>query len=452
MDNNNNRSQFASRIGFLLATAGSAVGLGNLWKFPYMTGNNGGFLFILVSCLTVAFIGAPVMMGEMAIGRRTQKNPVGAYRALDKRYTFAGVLGVGIAFVILSYYSVIGGWVLKYIVTYLTGGLKGADTATFFVDFISNPYEPILWHMIFMAVTVGVCYFGVTKGIEKASKVMMPALFIILVIVAIRAVTLPNSIEGLKFLFTPNFEKIASPDLYIGALSQTFYSLSLGMGIIITYGSYTDKNENIVKSAGIVSAMDLSMAVLSSIAIMPIVFSFGLEPTAGPSLIFVSLPLVFEAMPFGIVFAILFFVLVLFAAATSSISLLETSASYTIDELKWSRKKSVLILGTLLFLLGIPSSLSNGIMADFHIMGMNFFDFLCFFGDNIVLPISALSMCIFIGTSWKVENACAELSNGGKLKLGYLKLWSILIKYVAPIAIAIVFVYGLIPYITPLFA
>lgn len=439
-----NRGQWVSKIGFLMATAGSAIGLGNLWKFPYMTGSNGGFLFILVSMLVVFFIGVPVMMGEMAIGRNGGSDPVGSYKAVDKRFAIAGFLGVGVAFLILSYYSVIGGWVLKYIVTYITGGLKGADSTVFFTEFIANPYEPIIWHMIFMGLTVGICFLGVTKGIENASKFMMPALFLIVIVIAIRSITLPGAMEGISFLFKPNFEKIADPNLYIGALSQTFYSLSLGMGIIITYGSYMNKNDDITKSAFIVSGMDLSMAILSSLAIMPAVFAAGMQPTQGPQLIFATLPHVFENMPFGIVFAVMFFILVLFAALTSSISLLECSASYMIDQKKWSRKKAVIVLGILMFLLGIPSSLSNGMLADFKIIGMNIFDFFSFLADNIILPLSAFGMCLFIGFSWTPNKAALEISSGGKFKYKILSLWKFLIKYVIPVAIIIIFIAGLI--------
>lgn len=441
--NDKKRNQFATKIGFLLATAGSAVGLGNLWKFPYMTGNNGGFLFILVSLFMVFIIGMPVMMSEMAIGRSTRKSPVGAYSAIDKRYKIFGIMPTFVAFLILSYYSVIGGWVIKYLVTYLTGGLAGADPETVFVSFIGNPVEPLIWHFIFMGVTIAICYLGINKGIENAGKILMPALFIIVIITVIRSVTMPGADAGLDFLLTPNFDKIASPDLYIGALSQSFYSLSLGMAIIITYGSYMDKKENIAKSSGIVCSIDLSVAVLASFAIMPAVFAAGYEPTSGPSLIFITLPHVFDAMPLGIVFAVLFFMLVLFAAVTSSISLLETVSAYFIDEKGWSRPKAVVTLGVIMALLGIPSSLSQGIWADYTIMGMGCLDFLSFLTDNIMLPICAFLMCIYIGKVWKTKNACDEIGLQGGLRSAY----SVVITYIAPIAIAAVFVYGLIPFI-----
>lgn len=443
MNNDNSRVKFASRIGFLLATAGSAVGLGNLWKFPYMTGQNGGFLFIVVSLVMVFLIGMPVMMSEMAIGRNTQKSPVGAYSAIDKKYRIFGILPTLVAFLILSYYSVIGGWVLKYLVSYIMGGINSAEAETIFVNFIGNPVEPLIWHFIFMGVTIAICYLGVTKGIERAGKVMMPALFIIVVITCIRSVTLPGASEGLAFLFTPNFDKIASPDLYIGALSQAFYSLSLGMAIIITYGSYMKKSENIAKSSGIVCSMDLSVAVLASVAIMPAVFAAGYEPASGPSLIFITLPHVFGNMPFGVLFAVLFFVLVLFAALTSAISLLETVAAYAIDERGWSRPKAVLVLGTIMALLGIPSSLSQGIWAEFTIMDLSILDFLSFLTDNIMLPICAFLMCIYIARVWKVNNACKEIG----FKSWGNKVYSVIIQYVAPIGIAAVFIYGLLPYL-----
>lgn len=442
MKNDNNRAHFASKIGFLLATAGSAVGLGNLWKFPYMTGLNGGFLFILVSLFMVFVIGMPVMMSEMALGRKTQKSPAGAYSAIDRKYRIFGVMPTLVAFLILSYYSVIGGWVLKYLFSYITGGLNGAQAETVFANFVGSPIEPIIWHFIFMGITIAICYMGINKGIEKASKIMMPALFIIVVITCIRSVTLDGASEGLKFLFTPNFDKVTSPSLYIGALSQAFYSLSLGMAIIITYGSYMDKKENIARSSGIICSMDLSVAVLASIAIMPAVFAAGYEPTSGPKLIFITLPHVFDRMPMGILFAILFFVLVLFAAATSSMSLLEAVTSYAIDEKGWSRPKAVLILGTIMALLGIPSSLSQGIWSGFTIMDLPFLDFLSFLTDNIMLPVCAFCMCIYIARVWKANNACDEIGLKGWGRSAY----SVIIQYIAPIAIAIVFIYGLLPY------
>lgn len=438
----NNRVHFASKIGFLLATAGSAVGLGNLWKFPYMTGLNGGFLFIIVSLVMVFLIGMPVMMSEMAIGRNTQKSPVGAYSAINKKYRIFGIMPTIVAFIILSYYSVIGGWVLKYLFTYVTGGLNGVSAATAFESFVTNPWEPLIWHGIFMAITIGICYMGVNKGIEKASEFMMPALFIIVIITCIRSITLPGAMDGVKFLFQPNLDKIFSPELYIGALSQSFYSLSLGMAIIITYGSYMNKSENIGKSSAIVCSMDLSVAVLASIAIMPAVFSAGLEPTSGPKLIFVTLPYVFEAMPMGVLFAVLFFVLVLFAAVTSSISLLETTAAYAIDERGWSRPKAVLVLGTIMAIIGIPSSLSQGVWAEYTVMGMGCLDFLSFLTDNIMLPICAFCSCIYISRCWKTSNACDEMG----LKGTFRKTYSFIISYVAPIAIAVVFIYGLLPF------
>ncbi len=403
-------------------------------------------MFILVSIIAVCFIGIPIMMGELAIGRKGGQDPISSYKSIDKKSGWIGFIGIAVAFVILSYYSVIGGWVLKYLFTYISGGLSGASSEVFFTNFITQPYEPLLWHFLFMAICVVICMLGVQKGIEKAGKIMMPALFVIVVIVGIRAVTLPGASAGLEFLFKPNFEQIASPDLYIGALAQMFYSLSLGMGIIVTYGSYMKKEQNITKDAMVVSFMDIAMAILASVAIMPVVFSAGLEPTQGPGLIFVVLPIVFESMAFGIVFAILFFVLVLFAAVTSAMSLLETSSVYFIDKKKWSRKKAIIVFGIIIFLCGIPSSLSQGILSDFTIMELTLLDFLSFLTDQIVLPISAFCMCIFVARRWKMDNACDEITNGGKLSVKLLPLWRVLIQYVAPIAIAVVFIYGLVPF------
>ncbi|MBF8984149.1 sodium-dependent transporter [Lutibacter sp. B2] len=435
------REQWGSKTGFLLAAAGSAVGLGNLWKFPYMAGKNGGGVFVFVYIAILVTIGFTLMAGELTLGRYTQLNALGAYRKISKKLTWVGAMGVLTAFLILSYYSVIGGWVINYIIKSVTGAISISDTETLgnmFGTMISNPIQPILYHAVFMIITLVIVFGGIGDGIEKASKIMMPALFIMIIALAIRSVTLPGASAGLEFFLKPDFSKL-SIGLVLDALGQVFFSLSLGMGIIITYGSYLPKNENIPQSAVFIPVVDTAVALLAGFAILPAVFALGFEPSAGPGLMFVTLPAVFAKMPFGSLFALLFFVLVLLAALTSSISLLEVCVSYVVDEWKWSRKKTTMVLALAIFLIGVPTSLSFGPWADIKIFGKNFFDLYDFITSNVFLPLGGLMSCITIGWVWGTDNAIKEATSNGKVKFALAKVWCFLIKWVAPVAIGIVF-------------
>ncbi len=430
-------NQWASKMGFILATAGSAIGLGNLWKFPYLMGRNGGFSFLAVYLIFILVLGIPIMIAEMSLGRKTRKNPVDAYAAVHPHAKIVGGIGVLSAFLILSYYSVIGGWILKYFVSYLTT-FRAPEN---FEAFIGGTWEPILWHFVFMACTAAICLFGV-RGIEKASKVMMPALFLLLLFIIGRSVTLPGAGEGLRFVFTPQ-----SGGLTLGsvsaALGQVFYSLSLCMGITITYGSYLNNEANIPKSCLSVAGLDTAMAILSGIAIFPAVFSFGLEPGQGPSLIFGTLPKVFSALSGGSVFAMLFFLLVFFAAITSSIALLEVTASYAIGSLRWPRKKAVLLLSALTFLLGIPSSLSFGPLANARIFNYPFFDFIGMLTDNLLLPLGGVLLCYYIGWRWKPSILEAEIKQNG-VRFRLFRVWLFLIRFVTPVLVLVVMITGFI--------
>ena len=431
------RSQWASKMGFILATAGAAVGLGNLWKFPYLMGRNGGFPFLVAYLIFVLALGLPVMITEMSIGRLTQKNPVNAYHAINRKTTFIGVMGVLSAFIILSYYSVIGGWILKYIASYATTFSAPAD----FSAYVAQPVEPVVWHLIFMALTCFICYKG-TKGIEKASSVMMPALFILLIVLIVRSVTLPGAMSGLRFIFTPADSNF-SFDSIVAAMGQVFYSLSLGMGITITYGSYLRRSENIPRSCATVAGLDTMAAVFAGIAIFPAVFAFNLEPAQGPGLIFGTLPNVFGNMPAGAVFAILFFVLMFFAALTSAIALLECVVSYTMDDLHWSRVKSVFLLGVLIFLLGVPSSLSFGPLGDMLIFNYTFFDFMGVLTDNFLMPLGGIAMCVYVGWIWGPQRLLAHIeSDGVSFKLKKAWLWCI--RIITPVLIVIVMAMGIV--------
>lgn len=427
--------KWASKMGFILATAGAAIGLGNLWKFPYLMGRNGGFPFLIAYLVFICILGVPVMITEMSLGRKTGHNPVLAYNTIHPHARIVGYFGVLAAFVILSYYAVIGGWIIKYFVSYTFTAQAPAD----FSAFIGKPLEPLIWFFLFMLLTGIICYFGV-DGIEKTSKLMMPALFIILIIIIIRGMTLPGAEKGLAFIFSPRFDDFSVGSVS-AALGQVFYSLSLCMGITITYGSYLEKEVNIPKSCINIAILDSAIAILAGIAIFPAVFASNLEPASGPSLIFVTLPKVFEAMAGGPVFAALFFILVFFAALTSAVALLEVSASFVIGTWRWSRKKAVFLLTSAIFLLGIPSSLSFGPLANVVILNYNLFDFVCMLTDNIFLPFGGICMCYYIGWKWKPEILIQEIEQDGyRFKLA--KVWVFLIRFVTPVMVAVVTLTG----------
>lgn len=443
------RDQWGSKLGFIFAAAGSAVGLGNLWKFPYLAGQNGGGVFVVIYLGLVLLVGFTLMMAELVLGRNTQLSPVGAFRKIKQKWAWVGGIGVLASFLIVTYYSVIGGWIIKYIVSALTGAFNTTDLGaleSIFVNFIGAPVEPLIYHGIFMLITLGIVMGGISGGIEKASKVMMPALFGIIIVIMIRSVTLPGAMEGVKYLLQPDFSKL-SVSVVVSALGQVFFSLSLGMGVMVTYGSYLGKDENLVESSFIIPALDTAIALLAGLTILPAVFALGFDPAGGPGLIFITLPAVFAKMPLGGVFAVLFFVLVLFAAITSSISLLEAAVSLTVDEFKWDRKKATIGLGILAFLIGVPSSLANGpVLGNMtFIAGTNFFDSMGIITDNLLLPLAALTLAIFVGWVWGTDKAVVEATNGGKIKFGLAKAWIIAIKYVAPIAIGYILISGLIP-------
>lgn len=428
------KGQWASSLGFILATAGAAVGLGNLWKFPYLMGKNGGFQFLITYLIFIAVLGLPVMITEMSIGRMTGKGPVQAYENLNPKSKIIGIMGILCAFIILSYYSVIGGWILKYIASYITSMSAPAD----FSAYIAEPAAPVIWHLVFMACTGFVCYRG-TKGIEKASRFMMPGLLILLVVIVIRSLTLPGANQGVDFVFKMNggFDLKSVP----AALGQVFYSLSLCMGITITYGSYLNRKENIPKNALIVAGLDTFVAILAGLAIFPAVFAFGMEPAQGPSLTFGTLPKVFESMSGGWIFALLFFGLMFFAALTSAIALLECVVSSVLDHFKCKRRTAVIFVALGVFLLGIPSALSFGVLGDVTILNYSVFDFMGMLTDNILMPIGGILMCIFVGWIWGPKRILQHVESDGisfKLK----KAWLICIRFITPILVVIVTVMG----------
>lgn len=450
------RSQWASNLGFVLAAAGSAVGLGNIWKFPGKVGLYGGGAFLLCYVLIVLLVGFPVMLAELAIGRKTQKNMVGAFRQLNKKWSFAGVVGLVTLFVIMSYYSVVGGWVMKYIGVYLTGADfgGGADQyQNFFVNFISQPGEPLIWAFFFIAMCILVVVAGVSQGIERMSKILMPALFVLLVGIVIRAVTLPGAMEGVKYMFDVRPETI-SGDTFVGALGQAFFSLSVGMGIIVTYGSYVPKGQNLAKSAIWICVLDTVVAVLSALAIIPVVYiTLGAEGLGmGGGFAFMALPEVFASLPGGVVFGLIFFVLLFVAALTSAISILESLTAFLTEEFRLSRLKSCVLLGLPMMLLGAGYSLSQ---SDARGINLPWFDFakgvqmlpmnavMEKFTDNLMIPAGALLFCLFVGWVWGAEPAADEIEGGGRHLFRLRKLWSFIIKYPAPVVIAIILFFTL---------
>lgn len=441
------RENWGSKIGFILAAAGSAVGLGNIWRFPYLAGENGGAAFIFVYILCVLIIGIPVLIAEILIGRSTQKNPVGSFKQLGASRFWIAIGGMGVlaGFIILSFYSVVAGWTLGYIYEAISGNLlnyKFAKVANeHFNQMIGNPVWTLSLHGSFMLLTMLVVYFGVQKGIEKGSKIMMPLLFILLIGLMVRGLTLEGASKGLEYLFNPDWSKI-NTTIILNALGQAFFSLSLGMGAMLTYGSYLSKKDNIITSAVWVAFLDTAIAVIAGICIFTVVFATGQNPDVGPSLIFRTLPVVFTKMAGGYFFAIIFFIALTLAALTSTVSLLEVVSAYFVDEKKWSRRKAVLVFGFLIFIIGIPSSLSTNLLSNFMLLGKTFFDLTEFISSNLMLPIGGFFISIFVGWVWEPSLVKKNLSFGAeKILANYpiaLKGWIFILKFIAPILITIV--------------
>ncbi len=444
------RDGFSSRLGIIAAAAGSAIGLGNIWKFPYITGENGGAAFILVYLFCIALIGVPVMLSEFVIGRRAQKDAVGSFKTLapGTPWFFTGWLGITAAFIILSFYGVVAGWTLHYLYLAISGGLQGLSAeqlGAVFGGFISNPWQPIFWQVLFMAATIAVVLGGIKNGIERYSKILMPLLLVILVILAIRSVTLDGAKQGMQFLFSPDFSKL-NVEAILAALGHAFFSLSLGMGAMITYGSYIQKKENLGATALQVSIADTAIALIAGLAIFPAVFAFGIEPSAGPGLVFITLPNVFGQMAFGSVFAILFFALLAVAAITSAISILEVVVAYLDDEFSWSRTASTFTVGVAITIVGAILSQGNGSLADLklpfllngELIGMNIFDWFITLSDQL-LPIGGLAIALFAGWKMAKKDIADELSSSGLWKIAYLEIYRFTVRIIAPAAIAFVF-------------
>lgn len=448
------RATFGSKIGVILATVGCAVGLGNIWRFPYMLGENGGAAFLLVYFFCILFLGIPVMITEFFIGRYSRKNAAGAFKVMapGTKWSVIGYNGVTAAFLILGYYAVVAGWTLEYITQAFTGSLAGKSATDFageFAAFSTDVFRPILWTVVFIALTHIIIISGVKEGIERASKVMMPVLFLILIALCVRSATLPGASEGLSFLFNPDFSKINS-SVVLSAMGQAFFSLSIGMGCLITYASYFGKQTNLQTTALQVTILDTLVAVLAGVMIFPAVFSFGIEPTTGPELVFITLPNVFEQLPFGNIWSFVFFVLLALAALTSTISLHEVSTAYVHEEYHISRKKAAIIVSVGVTIVGILCSLSMGVLSSYTLFGLNFFNLLDFVTAKIMLPLGGMMICIF--TAKRVDKLLLkeEVTNHGTIRFYFFNTYAFFVKYIAPIAIGLIFLneLGLLNWLT----
>lgn len=442
------RDGFGSKIGIIAAAAGSAIGLGNIYRFPCELGNNGGAAFLLVYLAVVIFLGIPVMLSELVIGRRSQSNAVGAFKKLAPKsaWPIVGYMGVLCGFIIFAFYSTVSGWTLEYIIKAVTNSFQGKDLAAMeqdFTDFHNMGWRNVMWQAIFIFLTGFVVFKGVQNGIERYAKILMPLLLVILIVLGIRSVTLPGAKEGLSFLFRPDFSKIDA-NVLISALGQGFFSLSLGMGALITYGSYIKKKDNLTSTAFSVVLADTLIALLAGLVIFPAAFSFGIRPTAGMGLVFNTIPMIFNQMTGGYIFCIIFFVLLAIAALTSTISLLEVVVAYLSEELHINRKWSTVWACVATLLIGSFASLSLMENTPFAIGGRTVFDLMDFVSSNILLPLGGVLIVIFVG--WRLGKAkfFEEVTNEGTIKASLKKVIFFIIRYLAPIAITIVFISGLI--------
>ena len=435
------RSNFTGKIGFVLAAAGSAVGLGNIWRFPYLAAKYGGGIFLLVYIILAVTFGFALMCAEIAIGRKTGQSAINAFKALDKRYGFIGWIASVVPMIILPYYCVIGGWVTKYIWVFASGDAIASAKDDYFTGFVSKTGEPIGWFLIFIGLTSLIVLFGVEKGIEKVSKFMMPILVALTIFVAVYSMFMPGAMEGLIYYLKPDFSKF-SVTTVLAAMGQLFYSMSIAMGIMITYGSYMKKDINLESSVKQIEIFDTGIAFLAGLMIIPAVFSFsgGNEAALGkgPSLMFVTLPKVFESMKGGTIIGFVFFVLVFFAALTSSISLMETVVSIVRDKFGLKRQTTCIIVFIFSVALGLPSSLGFGLLKDINLAGMSILDIFDFMSNSVIMPIVALLTCIFVGYVLKPKAIIEEIEITGKFK--GKGLFAVVIKYIAPICIVLILI------------
>ena len=442
-DKMHKRGSFGSRFGAIAAAAGSAIGLGNIWRYPYVVGENGGAAFILLYLIIIFLIGLPCLMSEFALGRFTRKNVFGAFRKLSPngKWYLIGVLGIITAFVILAFYSVVAGWTVAFLKESLMNEFSGLSAGAIgekFDTFVASGWEPLAWSFLFCLATALIVMLGIEKGIERYNKILMPMLFLILLVLCVNSFSLDGFKEGMAFLFKPDFSKI-TVDVALSALGQAFFSLSLGMGTMMTYGSYIRKQDNLLTTSSTVAITDLSIALLAGIAIFPAVFSFGIEPGSGPDLVFKTLPNIFSQMPGGYFLGVLFFLLLVVAALTSSVSILEVLVAYCSEELRLSRKNSVIICAVLAFIASVICAVSQMPDSSLTIAGKNIFDFLDIFSSSYLMPIGGFLIVVFTGWFFGKQRLHEELSSEGKYKIRYFNLFLFIVKFLAPIAIAFIF-------------
>lgn len=449
-----NRGSFSGNLGFVLAAAGAAVGLGNIWKFPYLAGSSGGGIFLLIYVVVCVVVGLPLLVAETGVGRHGQSDAYTSFSMIadesksknPKFWGILGFLGTLCGMIIYTYYVVVGGWVTGYVYKTATVPLNSLDGDAFGA-FISSPLAPLAFTVIFTALCFIIIWGGVQKGIEKACKVIMPALFILLIIVLIRVVTLPGALGGVEYLFVPNVDRMQEAGGFgkvaLAAMCQSFWSLSLGQGIMVIYGSYQKRNSNLITNAVSVAVLDTMVALLAGTCVLGAVFAFGQEPAAGAGMLFGSLTLAFGSMgSIGTVFGCLFFIAVLLAALSSAISLLEVSVSFLTDTCHIDRKKALVGFSIVAFIISCIASLANGALSGITIGGLNLFDALGWLAETFLLPVAAFCVSIFVGWVWKPQNALLEITNEGTIPFRVGKIWGFLIKYVLPIAIAYIFIIG----------
>lgn len=442
------RGGFSTKIGVLMATVGSAVGLGNIWRFPYETGRNGGAAFLLVYLVCIFIIGFPVVMAEFVIGRRAKANPVGAFKKLapNTKWHWVGYMGVLAGLLILGYYSVVAGWTMEYIFKALSLELENksaADYTSMFETFTSNPILPIIWTTLVMIMSHLIVKKGIKGGIEKASRIMMPLLFLLMLILAVHSILLPGSIKGIEFFFNPDFSKLTAESV-LTALGHAFFSLSLGMGCLITYSSYFKSNIDLPKTAVQVTLIDTLVAVTAGVIIFPTVFAFNMQPEAGPGLVYMVLPNVFQQMPGSFIWSTMFYILLFLAALTSLMSLHEVVTSYIHERYSISRLNSSRLVTGLVLFLGVFCSWSFGIMKNVTLLSMNFFEWLEYLTASVLLPLGGMLISIFV--AWYLDKKIVfdELSNDGKVKVKGFKIYIFILRYVAPLCIFAVFVTSLV--------
>ncbi len=443
------RDRFLSSIGALAATLGSAVGLGNIWKFPFLTGVNGGAAFVFTYILSVLLVGLPVLVAELAIGRRIRMNAVSAYRETVKGepgWTWIGIAGVAAAFLIMAFYTDVAGWVFAFAAysfkAFVTGaGPVGKDA---FGALASGTWEPLFWQLVALGTTGAIISAGVSRGIERVTKILMPVLLVLLVICDIRALTLPGAGRGIEFLFKPDFSKLTGMAV-LTALGLSFFKLSLGMGTMTTYGSYQPDSVNLIGNAAKVAFSDTAISLLAGLAIFPAVFAFGFEPAAGPSLLFITIPMVFGKMPFGGFFTTLFFVLAGIATIGAMVSLFEVPVAWLTEKKKkpLTRRKASVITGAVIFLFGVPATLSLGPLEGIKVFGRNFFDLFDFLSSNVILPLGGIGIALVLGWRLSKSDYAAEIMKGVRGKAPYAAWIYTALKFVAPAAIALVMLNGL---------